>query len=163
MPGNPGELRRSNADTQAAREIKGHVSGTTDESTEPPESEGELMSDAGEKTDAAATTPKPRVRTMVATREPAERFGEILAWAAWARGFAAAARKAFVADGASTNWTIQKRWFSDYVAILDFIHALSYVFAAAMAGRRFRMGWEAYTAWIQQVWSGRVDEVIAAP
>ena len=66
-----------------AREIKGHVSGTTDKSTEPPESEGELMSDAGEKTDAPATTPKPRVRMMVAIREPAERFGEILAWAGW--------------------------------------------------------------------------------
>jgi hypothetical protein len=145
-----------------AREIKGHVSGAKDESTEPSESEPESMSDAGQKPNAATTTPKPRVRTMVATREPAERFGEILAWAAWARGFAAAARKAFVADGASTNWTIQKRWFSDYVAILDFIHALSYVFAAAMAGRGFRPGWEAYTAWIQLVWSGRVDEVIAA-
>jgi hypothetical protein len=143
-----------------AREIKGHVSGTKDGSTEPPESES--MSDAEQNPDAATTTPKPRVRTMVATREPAERFGEILAWAAWARGFAAAARKAFVADGASTNWTIQKRWFSDYVAILDFIHALSYVFAAPMAGRGFRPGWEAYTAWIQLVWSGRVDEVNAA-
>ena len=145
-----------------AREIKGHVGGAKDESTEPPESETESMNDAGQNTDAATTTPKPRVRTMVATREPAQRFGEILAWAAWARGFAAAGRKAFVADGASTNWTIQKQWFSDYVAILDFIHALSYVFAAAMAGRGFRAGWEAYTAWIQQVWSGRVDEVIAA-
>ena len=31
-----------------------------------------------------------------------------------------------------------------------------------MTGRGFRAGWEAYTAWIQQVWSGRVDEVIAA-
>ncbi len=91
-----------------------------------------------------------------------QRFGEILAWAAWARGFAAAGRKAFVADGASANWTIHKQWFSDYVAILDFIHALSYVFAAAMAGQGFRTGWEAYTAWIQQVWSGRVEEVIAA-
>jgi hypothetical protein len=147
---------------QLSREIKGHVSGSTDESTEPPESEGELMSDAGEKTEAPTTTPKPRVRTMIATREPAERFGEILAWAAWARGFAAATRKAFVADGASTNWTTQKRWFSDDVAILDFIHALSYVFAAATVGRRFRTGWETYTAWIQLVWSGRVDEVIAA-
>ena len=143
-----------------AREIKGHVKGTKDESTEPLESES--MNDAGQNTDAATATPKPRVRTMVATREPAQRFGEILAWAAWARGFTAAARKAFVADGASTNWTIQKQWFSDYVPILDFIHALSYVFAAAMTGRGFRAGWEAYTAWIQQVWSGRVEEVIAA-
>jgi len=145
-----------------AREIKGHVGGAKDESTEPLASETESMDDAEQNTDAATTTPKPRVRTMVATREPAQRFGEILAWAAWARGFAAAVRKAFVADGASANWTIQKQWFSDYVAILDFIHALSYVFAAAMAGRGFRPGWEAYTAWIQLVWSGRVEEVIAA-
>jgi hypothetical protein len=145
-----------------AREIKGHVGGAKDDSTEPLESETESMNDAEQNKDAATTTPKPRVRTMVATREPAERFGEILAWAAWARGFAAALRKAFVADGASVNWTIHKQWFSDYVAILDFIHALSYVFAAAMVGRGFRAGWEAYTAWIQLVWSGHVEEVIAA-
>ncbi len=143
-----------------AREIKGHVGAAKDESIEPLESESK--NDAGQNTDAATVTPKPRVRTMVATREPAQRFGEILAWAAWARGFATAGRKAFVADGASANWTIQKQWFSDYVAILDFIHALSYVFASAMAGRGFRAGWEAYTAWIQQIWSGRVEEVIAA-
>jgi hypothetical protein len=143
-----------------SREIKGHVGVVKDDSTEPLESESK--NDAGESTDAATAKPKPRVRTMVATREPAQRFGEILAWAAWARGFAAAGRKAFVADGASANWTIQKQWFSDYVAILDFIHALSYVFASAMAGRGFRAGWEAYTAWIQQIWSGRVEEVIAA-
>ena len=145
-----------------AREIKGHVGGAKNESAKPPESETQSMDDGEQNTDAATTTPKPRVRTMVATRKPAERFGEILACAAWARGFAAALRKAFVADGASTNWAIQKQWFSDYVAILDFIHALSYVFAAAMAGQGFRTGWEAYTAWIQMVWSGRVEEVIAA-
>jgi hypothetical protein len=145
-----------------AREIKGHVGGAKNESPEPPESETQSMDDVDQNADAATTTPKPRVRTMVATRKPAERFGEILAWAAWARGFVAARRKAFVADGASTNWAIQKQWFSDYVAILDFIHALSYVFAAAMAGQRFRAGWEAYTTWIQMVWSGRVEEVIAA-
>jgi hypothetical protein len=145
-----------------AREIKGHVGGAKNESTEPPEPETQSTINREPDTDAATTVPKPRVRTMVATRQPAERFGEILAWAAWARGFAAALRKAFVADGASTNWTIHKQWFSDYVAILDFIHALSYVFAAAMAGQGFRAGWEAYTSWIQKVWGGRVDEVIAA-
>ena len=145
-----------------ASAIKGHSGGAKNEATESPESETQSLNDADQDTDAATTTPKPRVRTMVATREPAERFGEILAWAAWARGFAAALRKAFVADGASANWTIHKQWFSDYVAILDFIHALSYVFAAAMTGQGFRAGWEAYTSWIQKVWSGRVQEVIAA-
>ena len=101
-------------------------------------------------------TPRPRLRTTVATRGNAQRFGPILAQAAYARGFAAAGRKAFVADGAATNWKTHKQWFSDYTAVLDFIHALSYVFAAAMAGRGFRAGWEAYVAWIQQVWGGRV-------
>jgi hypothetical protein len=144
-----------------ASEIKGYVAGAKEESDEPLEPDTALTDDAGQNTDAA-TKPKPRVRTMVATREPAQRFGEILAWAAWTRGFAAALRKAFVADGAAVNWTIQKQWFSDYVAILDFIHALSYVFAAAMAGRRFRESWETYTAWIQQIWSGHVEEVIVA-
>jgi hypothetical protein len=144
-----------------ASEIKGYVAGAKEESDEPLEPDTALTDDAGQNTDAA-TKPKPRVRTMVATREPAQRFGEILAWAAWTRGFTAALRKAFVADGTAVNWTIQKQWFSDYVAILDFIHALSYVFAAAMAGRRFRESWETYSAWIQQIWSGHVEEVIVA-
>lgn len=144
-----------------AIEIKGHVGAAKDESVEPREAEAALTTDVGQNEDAAST-PKPRVRTMVATREPAQRFGEMLAWAAWTRGFTAALRKAFVADGAAVNWTIHKQWFSDYVAILDFIHALTYVFAAAMAGRPFRAGWEAYTAWIQWVWSGHVEDVIAA-
>ena len=144
-----------------ASETKGYVAGAKEESDEPLESCNALTDDREQETDAA-TKPKPRVRTMVATREPAQRFGEILACAAWTRGFAVALRKAFVADGAAVNWTIQKQWFSDYVAILDFIHALSYVFAAAMAGRRFCEGWKAYTAWIQQVWSGHVEGVIAA-
>jgi hypothetical protein len=106
--------------------------------------------------------PRPAVRATVATRGPAESFKALLAQAAWAMGFATARRKAFVADGAAVNWTTQKRWFSDYTGILDFIHALTYIFAAALAGRPFREGWPVYTAWIQQVWSGRVDLVITA-
>ncbi len=106
--------------------------------------------------------PRPEVRATVATRGPAESFKAILAQAAWAMGFAAAKRKAFVADGAEVNWTTQKRWFSDFTGILDFIHALSYIFAAAMAGKPFREGWPVYTTWIQQVWSGQVELVIAA-
>ena len=87
-------------------------------------------------------------------------FGATLAAAARARGFYGAKRKAFVADGAETNWATQKRWFSDFTAILDFIHALSYVFAAAMAGRGFAAGWEVYVRWISWVWEGRVAKVI---
>jgi hypothetical protein len=105
--------------------------------------------------------PKPLVKSIVASRAPSHTFGAILAAAAWARGFAAAGRKAFLGDGAAMNWTLWGKFFSHYVPILDFIHALQYVFAAAMAGRPFNEGWQVYCRWIQAVWSGHVTEVIA--
>src|SRR5439155_1342365 len=89
-------------------------------------------------------------------------FAPLLAAAAWALGFQGAARKAFVGDGSANNWTLQRRFFASFVPILDFIHALSYVFAAAMAGRKFAAGWAYYQQWIRWVWQGRVAEVIAA-
>jgi len=85
-----------------------------------------------------------------------------LAAAAWQRGFAAASRKAFVADGQEANWTVWGRYFSHYTPILDFIHAICYVFAAAMAGRPRREGWPIYCQWAQWVWSGQVQRVIEA-
>jgi hypothetical protein len=106
------------------------------------------------------TPPEVKVKSMVATRRAVESFGHVLAAAARARGFYGARRKAFVSDGAEANRGVQRRWFSDFVAILDFIHALSYVFAAAMASRGFAAGWEVYVRWIGLVWEGRVAEVI---
>jgi len=117
-------------------------------------------------TDTAATgthrpgAPEPLVKSVVASRACSAVFGAILAAAAWCRGFAGARRKAFVADGAAMNWTMWARYFSHYVAILDFIHALQYVFAAAMAGRSFDEGWAIYCRWIQAIWAGRVDDVL---
>ena len=100
------------------------------------------------------------VKSMVATRQDAESLGKTLAAAARSQGFYGAKRKAFVADGAECNWAVQKRWFSDFVPIIDFIHVLSYVFAAAMAGRPFGLGWAVYVRWIALVWQGSVAEVI---
>jgi hypothetical protein len=48
------------------------------------------------------------------------------------------------------------------VPILDFIHALSDVFAAALAGRPFAAGWLCYRQWIGWVWQGQVTPGIAA-
>jgi len=89
-------------------------------------------------------------------------FGPILATLAWQWGFFGATRKAFVGDGSDNNWTIWRNYFSSFVPILDFIHALSYVFAAAMAGRKFTDGWSIYEQWIRWVWKGEVAQVIAA-
>jgi hypothetical protein len=139
------------------RGIKSDVSAAEQDESEATEEATESELDA-----EATWTPRPELRTTVATRAPAKRFKAILAQAAWALGFATAKRKAFVADGAAVNWTTHKKWFSDFVAILDFIHALSYIFAAAMAGKSFRDGWETYVTWIQEVWSGQVERVISA-
>jgi hypothetical protein len=105
--------------------------------------------------------PEVQAKQVVASRRPWSAFGPLLASAAWSLGFFAAPRKAFIGDGADNNWTLHRQLFSSFVPILDFIHGLSYVFAAAMAGRGFREGWEVYERWIQWVWSGAVDQVIA--
>ena len=106
--------------------------------------------------------PEVLVRSVVATRQDVHALGKQLAAAAWQRGFAAAPRKAFVGDGQEANWTVHRTWFSHYVPILDFIHAICYVFAGALAGRRLREGWPIYGQWAQWVWSGQVERVIEA-
>jgi len=143
--------------TQLVRELGSHGSGV-------PPAAGEEKAEPGReepRDPQRPAAPVPLVRTVLASRACSTAFGAILVAAAWARGFAAAARKAFVADGAAMNWTMWELYFSHYVPILDFIHALQYVFAAAMAGRSFDVGWEVYGRWIQLVWEGRVAVVIA--
>jgi hypothetical protein len=105
--------------------------------------------------------PEVQAKQVVATRHSWAQFGPMVATAAWALGFFAAARKAFVADGAENNWTVHRLLFSSFVPILDFIHGLSYVFASALTGRGFKEGWEVYERWIQWVWSGAVEKVLA--
>ncbi len=102
-------------------------------------------------------------REVLASRKlPAPKFGLLMAAYAWAMGFFQAQRKGFVGDGSAANWDIWERHFKPYgfVPILDFIHALTYVYNAAMAGRPARDGWTTYLKWITWVWQGRVPEVI---
>lgn len=105
--------------------------------------------------------PEVLVRTVVATRRRLAEFGPLVAAAAWRRGFAAAERKAFVADGAAANWSLHKQYFSHYTPILDFMHAATYVFRAASAGRPLDEAVSVYRRWAQAVWSGGVVEVIS--
>jgi hypothetical protein len=111
---------------------------------------------------SAYTAPELQQRSVVATRGDAHQFGAMLSQAAWARGFYGAARRAFVSDGSNANWGVWERHFSNFTPVVDFIHALTYVFAAAMAGRSFTAGWAAYTEWIQLLWTSQIEPVIAA-
>lgn len=132
-----------------SREIKGFCA--SDEEDSAP-SEAESQPRPGR--------PEVLVRSVIATRQDVREFGKQLAAAAWQRGFAAAPRKAFVGDGQEANWSVWQTHFSHYTPILDFVHAICYVFAAAVAGRRLREAWPIYCQWAQWIWSGKVELVL---
>lgn len=103
--------------------------------------------------------PETLVKSVVATRDGKDALGRRLIAEAHSRGFQAARRKAFVADGSATNWGVHKKHFSHYTPILDFTHGVCYVYAAAMAGRG---RWDDYVCWAQWLWEGATNKLIAA-
>jgi len=105
--------------------------------------------------------PRRLVRSVLASRRCSDEFGPIMHQAAWERNFFGASRKVFLGDGLPVNWAIQRRHFAFFTPILDFVHALSYVFAAAFAGCPQGEGEEVYKRWIQAVWSGQVATVLS--
>lgn len=106
--------------------------------------------------------PKVVDRDVVASRRDSRTFGRHLAARAWSLGLFAAPRKAFVGDGQNWLWSEWERHFKPFgfVPILDFIHALTHVDAAAVAGRSDAEGWSVYRRWITSIWQGRVADVI---
>ena len=112
--------------------------------------------------DRAARPGRPArlVRSALASRACSDDFGPMVHQAAWERNFFGAGRRVSLGDGLPVNWTIHRRHFSTFTAILDFVHALSYVFAAAFAGRPQFEGVAVYKRWIQAVWSGQVAVIL---
>jgi hypothetical protein len=105
--------------------------------------------------------PNRLVRTCVATTRESNAFGYLVAAEAKARNFEAATRRAFVGDGQAYNWAIQRRWFADYVPVVDFIHVLGYVWHAATAtGGSEAEQWDRYVRWLRGCWQGCVSDVL---
>jgi hypothetical protein len=152
------ELPATFADPAKMREIAREIKGFTSESAVSLKAEEEARQDLQER----AGQPELLVKSVVATSGDVDAFGPLLANAAYERGFHAAARKAFVGDGSSTNWGVWRKYFSHYTPIVDFVHALMYVYAAAMAGRAPNEGWLHYRDWAQWLWSGEVDRLLSA-
>jgi hypothetical protein len=75
--------------------------------------------------------PKRMVRTCVSSMVSSEEFGPLVAGEAQRRGFYNAPRRSFLGDGLPWNWTIHATYFSDFVATLDFVHPLGYLYDAA--------------------------------
>jgi hypothetical protein len=123
-------------------------------------SQQDEATEKGGKGESRPGRPERLVRSVLASRQCAEEFGPMVHQAAWERNFYGAARKAFLGDGLPVNWTIQRRHFGSFTPILDFVHALSYVFSAAFAGGLQAEGEERYKRWIQAVWSGKVATLL---
>jgi hypothetical protein len=123
---------------------------------------GEPDQAAGHEGDRPSRPGRPErlVRSILASRRRAEDFGPMVHQAAWERNFFGAARRAFLGDGLAVNWALQLRHFASFTPILDFVHALSYVFAAAFAGRLPAEGVAVYQRWIQAAWSGQVATIL---
>jgi hypothetical protein len=100
--------------------------------------------------------PKLQSRDVIASSQSSDAFGWQLETRARALNFPAASRQAFVADGAKTNWRIQREHFPQATPIVDLMHALSYAWSAA----KIDEGEVTYQKWAQWIWQGDVAEVI---
>jgi len=105
--------------------------------------------------------PKRIHRTVISSMKNSADFGIQMKREAERRKFDQASRRAFVGDGLACNWKIHEEHFSDYVAILDFVHAVSYLFSASLVcfGRGDE-AWQHYSRWMTLAWQGKVGEVI---
>ena len=109
-----------------------------------------------------ATGPKKLVRTCVASMAKSRLFGPMMAAEAQSRGFYAAKKKAFVADGLAYNWRIHKGYFADFEPVVDFLHVVCYLYLAAQAvGEDEPSRWSAYLGWARDCWQGRAAEATA--
>lgn len=116
--------------------------------------------------------PKPRpryqgptrvLRTCLSSLARACEFGHQMEREARRRRFGEAARRVFIGDGLPWNWSLWKEHFRTFTPILDFIHAVQYLYAAAEAWEGTDAArWSRYLALTEAVWQGQVDDVIGA-
>ena len=92
------------------------------------------------------------VKTVIATRLGYDQLGISMATEAYHRGFNKAAFKAFLGDGLKVNGSLWSRHFPHYTPITDLMHAISYVYAAAIATRnQIDEGWTLYFSWCPMI------------
>jgi hypothetical protein len=107
-----------------------------------------------------------RVRTVIATMENSESFGWQVAAEVHRRGLDRAKRKGCVCDGQAYNWSIYDMHLlpAGFIAILDFLHLLAYLYDAAHAlhGSDAARGWKTYEQWLRWAWSGEVGKLLSS-
>src|SRR5262249_6714624 len=89
--------------------------------------------EAGDKPASTRKRPELLVRTYVASTCTSDEFGPMVAAGAQRRNFTSAAHTAFLGDGSAWIWKLQQQRFPTFQAIVDFLHAMGHVYAAAKA------------------------------
>jgi len=106
--------------------------------------------------------PPPRTRSVLATMESWETFGDRLSALADARGYARARQRVCIGDGALAIRSLKERCFPDAVFILDWAHAVEHLHQIAQAG--FGPGPKA-ECWFEcqkeRLWHGRLPKILA--
>ena len=131
---------------------------------EPPEDDGKeaCRAASGTRRESRRWRPEALFRTCLSSLASSEQFGPMMAAEADSRGFYLAEKRAFIGDGLAYNWTIQQTHFPTFTPILDFVHAVEHVYAAA---RQLRSDheelWQLHLQWTEACWQGRVREVIS--
>jgi hypothetical protein len=119
---------------------------------------------ANESTKSEEKPPRPRPlhRTCLASMVCSVVFGAQMEREAIRRRFFEAINRAFLGDGLPWNWSIHAKHFKDFIPILDFIHAVSYLYSAAVVMKPDdpEASWELYLELAQLSWSGQADEVL---
>jgi len=101
------------------------------------------------------------LRTAVSSMACSDDFGPMMQREAERRRFYDADLRAFIGDGLNWNWSIWKKHFPKFTPILDFIHAIQYVFSAAIVACSGEAeAWAMYVRLVTLCWQGRVGEVI---
>lgn len=105
--------------------------------------------------------PNRMLRNAVSSLSCSQDFGFMMRREADRHRFDEAEKRAFVGDGLNWNWSVWKTHFPSYTPILDFIHAIQYVFKVALAMHDGDTdGWSAYVKFITWCWEGKVALVI---
>jgi hypothetical protein len=104
------------------------------------------------------------VRTVVATTAKVEEFGWMVSAEAMGRKMYAAKKRAITGDGGNWIEPLGQLHFPGWIQILDFLHLLVHLFAAARLAHAgdARAAWKLYEQMLRDAWGGRVQEVIDA-
>lgn len=106
--------------------------------------------------------PQRLVRTVVATTAPAEPFGWMVSAEAMKRKMYAAKKRAVVGDGGNWIEPLGQMHFAGWQQILDFLHLLVHLYAAARLANRkdARAAWALYERMLRDAWGGKVQAAI---